>query len=160
MGADLYLGKECEIARKYVEPLFDQAVKLRDKYQRGSVEAKVAQEMVSAVYDAMYPDSAYFRDSYNATSVLWTLGLSWWQDVKPNSRGNLSGKNLKSFRNRVAKAKQNLPTLEELKTKNVTIDDGENSVESWHKYYTEKRAKLLTFLDRAIKERKAIRCSL
>jgi hypothetical protein len=26
---------------------------------------------------------AYFRDSYNMSNVLWTLNLSWWQDVLP-----------------------------------------------------------------------------
>ncbi len=34
-----------------------------------------------AVYDAMYPPTHYFRDSYNDTSLFWKLDLSWWQDA-------------------------------------------------------------------------------
>lgn len=162
MGADLYFGNECDVASRFVKPLFDKAVAIRNKYSSDSAEAKVAQEMVSAAYDALYPEGSYFRDSYNATSVMGTLGLSWWQDCGPllNKAGNLTGENLKKFRKMVASAKQTLPTKEDLLADHASVDDNGNSVASWHEMYTSKRVKLLAFLDRAIKEKKPIRCSI
>lgn len=157
MGADLYLGNECDVASKFVKPLFDKAVALRDKYPRDSAEAKVLQEIVTATYDAMYPEGSYFRDSYNCTSVFGTLGLSWWQDCGKllNKAGNLNGANLVKFRKMVASAKQTLPTKQELLDDHATVaESGENSVESWHEMYARKRTQLLAFLDKAIKTKK------
>mgnify|MGYP001606332948 CR=1 FL=1 len=31
-------------------------------------------------------DDVHFRDTYNASNVLWTLGLSWWQMVARKGR--------------------------------------------------------------------------
>lgn len=162
MGADLYFDKECDLANKYVKPLFDKAVALRDKYPADSAEAKLAQEMVTAAREALYPEASYFRDSYNCTSVLNTLGLSWAQDCGPllNKAGNLAGENLKKFRKIVNSAQQTLPTKEELLADHATVDDNGNNVASWHQMFTTKRVKLLAFLDRAIKEKKSIRCSI
>jgi hypothetical protein len=36
---------------------------------------------VDAMWDAMYPPSHYFRDSYNDWSLLAQIDLSWWRDV-------------------------------------------------------------------------------
>lgn len=38
---------------------------------------KRADELDSLIYSP----SHYFRDSYNEGSLLWSLGLSWWQDI-------------------------------------------------------------------------------
>ena len=99
----------------------------------------------------------YFRDSYNATSVLRTLGLSWWNDVgplldqySPEEDSSLGGDGLQAFRQMVANAEQRLPDKEELFVSNALVDDDENTVESWHNYYREKRERLLKFIDHAI----------
>jgi len=105
----------------------------------------------------------YFRDSYNGTSVLWTLDLSWWQDVTPllNKEGHLTGNNLTKFRDKVANAKQTLPDTNKLKEMGCAVKPrGQESVKGWHKYYTEKKQRLLDFLDRAIKLETYIDCSL
>jgi hypothetical protein len=106
-------------------------------------------------------EDGYFRDSYNGTSVLWTLGLSWWQDVTPllNEEGELGGKNLKKFRDMVLNAKQEMPTESKLKEMYCKID-AEETLESWHNYYTDKREKLLAFLNRAIELNSSIDASL
>ena len=107
--------------------------------------------------------NAYFRDSYNMTNVLWTLGLSWWQDVIPllNEELELKDENLQRFRDQVVNAKQQLPTAEELRENNVEVSDaGENSIENWHRHFVEKRQELSAFLDRAIENNSAILCSL
>src|SRR6185437_1103411 len=44
----------------------------------------------------LHNSKAYFRDSYNLSNVLWTLGLSWWRDVLPflNEQLELKGQKL------------------------------------------------------------------
>ncbi len=107
-------------------------------------------------------EEGYFRDSYNGTSVLWTLGLSWWQDVIPlltEEGGDLEGENLKKFRDMVASAEQELPTEKKLREMWCAITE-EETLESWHNYYKEKRDNLLAFVDRAISLESGIHCSL
>lgn len=99
-----------ETIEKY-QPLFDQAVRHRDSLPRDSKEQDTAQHEVEKYYELMYSEG-YFRDSYNATNVLWTLELSWWRDVTPllSKDRELTGDNLKRFRDQVAGACQSLPT--------------------------------------------------
>jgi hypothetical protein len=59
---------------------FDEAVARRDGLPEDSAARNEAQEDVERLYEKMY-EEGYFRDSYNASSVLWPLGLSWWTDV-------------------------------------------------------------------------------
>jgi hypothetical protein len=95
--------------------------------------------------------------------VLWALGLSWWRDVSPlcNERGDLEGEDLKKFREMVAAANQWLPSRRQLRKNGARVEEtGDNSLEEWHKYYHEKRQKLLCFLDRAIQLNTAVHCSL
>ena len=33
---------------------------------------------IDRYWDAIYAPDAYFRDSYNESSLFWRLGLSWW----------------------------------------------------------------------------------
>jgi hypothetical protein len=37
------------------------------------------QEYVSEAYDILMESPAYFRDSYNDTSLFWVLQISWWE---------------------------------------------------------------------------------
>jgi hypothetical protein len=106
--------------------------------------------------------TGYFRDSYNHSSVLWTLGLSWWQDVASmlNDRSELEGDNLVKFRNMVKDAAQHFPeTLKDLQLKNLSAE-GENPIQSWHDYYVSQKILLLAFLGRAIELNTGIDCSL
>ncbi|HZQ20436.1 MAG TPA: hypothetical protein VFA90_17210 [Terriglobales bacterium] len=104
---------------------------------------------------------AYFRDSYNLTSVLWTLGLSWWQDVLPllDERNELKGQKLKGFRDQVAGARQHLPTAEEFREQNWK-GSSISSLAELHVYYMKKRKGLLAFLDLAIEKGLPVQCSL
>lgn len=111
----------------------------------------------------LYNSKAYFRDSYNMSNVLWTLNLSWWRDVLPflDEQLELKGQKLQDFRDRVASAKQRLPSVEELRKGWVQVSKtGENSLSAWHDYYIKKHQELLIFLDRAIEKHSSIICSL
>ena len=162
MGADLYIEKIHRPLMQQYEPLFEAAVRRRDSLPRDSKDAQAAQRAVTKYYDLMYSEG-YFRDSYNATSVLWRLGLSWWQDVTPLCTINrkLRQDRLRKFRDMVASAKLELPSKEEIEQHNGKVDEqGENSLAEWHKYFVEQRAALLAFLDKAIELNSPVHCSL
>ena len=68
---------------------------------------------------------------------------------------------LEQLREMVARAELKLPSKEELEKELVSVaESGEESLEGWHRYFTEKRAQLLAFLDQAIALGTFIRCSL
>jgi hypothetical protein len=162
MGADLYIEQIHQPLFDKYQPMFEAAVRQRDRLPRGSQEAEAAQALVEKYYDRMYADG-YFRDSYNVTGVLRQLGLSWWRDVIPlcTQAHKLRQDKLRQFRRRVANAPLHLPTLEELKQEHAMVtESGEDSVEAWHRYYRERRDQLLAFLDQAIALNTHIRCSL
>ena len=160
MGADLYIEKLFRPQHNKVRPKFQKACKARDKFYEshggdahrtatyGNEEYKRLQKEVDKWYNLLY-DVGYFRDSYNESSVLWQLGLSWWKDVGAllNKKRNLSGANLKKFRQMVADAP--------LKTEDYPGDDPE--CKGWYKRQKEE---LLKFLDTAIKARLSIHCSI
>ena len=162
MGADLYLESLSDAAQKQWKPEFDRAVEAREQYAalnggllavQDSPSYDALQGEVSRCYEGMY-SSGYFRDSYNGTSVLATLGLSWWADVLPLL-------NKKSYMP-VAKAKQFLKTV-----KGSTQELDRKSYGDWNepwpdiqKYFIEKRARLEAFIEQAIKLKEPILMSL
>jgi hypothetical protein len=160
MGADLYIEAVVGPARKKWEPLFLKAVAERDKHPRGSAAHERLQKDVEEYHGKMRPEDGYFRDSYNATNVLWTVGLSWWQDVVPM----LKGGNLRPLKTRellrMIKSRRQRVTASLIKKQGGAIDKGENTLAGWRKYYTEKLAKLVAFLERAIQMEEDIYCSL
>ncbi len=161
MGADLYIKSIHQPLVDKYGPLFEAAARRRDQAPAGSKEQTKAQRLVDKYYDRMYA-AGYFRDSYNSTNVLVTLGLSWWQDVMPlcNDR-ELEGDNLHRFRDMVAGAEQHLPTREELTARHARVaDTGEDSLAVWHEWFVRKRKQLLAFLDTAIERNSGIHCSL
>jgi len=137
-------------------------VRRRDALPRRSKKVEAAQAEVTKYSDLMYAEGC-FRHSYNVTSVLWRLGLSWWEDVTPlcTQAHRLRGPNLRRFRQMVAQAELKLPSKEELEAKQATVtESGEDSLDAWHRYYREKRDQLLAFLDQAIALNTYIYCSL
>lgn len=94
-------------------------------------------------------DAGYFRDSYNGTNLFWVLGLSWWHDVNLDDEGNMPGEEIKRLRQEVATRAADVSEAR-LRQLHCKIDDGENSVESWRKFFEEKRGRLLAFFDEAI----------
>lgn len=154
MGADLYIRKLQAPVKAEWQPKFDAAVAQRNAAMDDTARA-AAQKLVDESYEHLWGGDHYFRDSYNSTSVLWRLGLSWWQDLEPDVRDedadiNCSPELCRQFLDKVQSAELKLPTRAELIANHAKVDDGENSVEAWHKFYTEHRDNLIAFLKRAI----------
>lgn len=105
-----------------------------------------AQKDVKRYYNLTAPDAGYYRDSYNVTSVLWRLELSWWKDT---AGGKMTPGALKALLAKVKSRKLKPVTEAELKDQHCTVD--ENSVKTWSKFYQNKKRRLVRFLTRAVK---------
>ena len=149
MGADLYLSNEHNELNERLAPKFDDAIAKRDSItDRTSEEYRLYQDRASRIYNQMNPDSCYFRDSYNVSSVLWALGLSWWEDVIPmlTNDGMLKPEKAKALIGMINDADfTNLPK---------DIEDIDEN------YFAEKRKTLVKFLQRSVDEGESVECSL
>lgn len=157
MGADLYINKIREPVKAEWQPKFDAAVELREAAPDDEAR-KAAQKLVDEAYEKIFGGDGYFRDSYNATSILGRLGLSWWQDMEydldseadPNGN-NVSAEACRRFLEKVRSAgAPSVATKAELESRHCAVDDGENNADSWNKYFREKHERLVAFLERAI----------
>jgi len=159
MGADVYLNSLYEKTRDYYQPLFDEAVRKRDtlmlKLNDGRPtnenfnhpEVKKLQEKVSEYYNLMNSEG-YFRDSYNATSLLWVLGLSWWSDVGDmlNKKGELSITKTKKFWKMI----KDRPVTIEAVQKAMGEHQLQDTADEWFEYWVEKRQRLIELLELSI----------
>ncbi len=91
MGADVYLHSRFDDNKRKHSPAFDAAASARDlAANSGKKErAEKLQQEVEAAHDGIYAPDGYFRDSYNKSSLLWQLDLSWWRDVALDEDGFL-----------------------------------------------------------------------
>lgn len=160
MGADMYIKGVYEVNRAKYEPLFEHWVKARDS-ATDPVAKESAQEEVSKFYELMQSEG-YFRDSYNGTNVLNKLGLSWWQDIAKlqNKKGDISVRNAKKFLMLIEPLAVKPMSADELKELHLQVEsDGENSVESWNKYFKDQKEELIKFIKKAIELKKPIEAS-
>jgi hypothetical protein len=160
MGADLYIKSISDKVRAKYKPRFDKAVEMRDQaIKNGDEVVEASSQALVEFYFNKMNGHGYFRDSYNSSSLLWVLGLSWWGDINKmlDKKGNLSVANTKKLLEMIKERKVPNPLV--LNEKMVTIDDGENSLAEWRKYFVKKRVKFIKFLETAISLREPIYCS-
>ncbi len=160
MGADLYRkGSEAFVEKS--QAAFYEAVRLRNEHMEACgcsiayeffpdkvsmcSEVKKLQDKVHEIHDSMYPASHYFRDSYNDSSLLWQLKLSWWGDV--SSKLDESESNEREVTQWL---------LNEVKTRQLPqynkLEDAD--------YFAEKQVQLIKFLSDALESGDSIRYSL
>jgi len=162
MGADIYIRSLSDAGHAKYSKKFDEAVMLRDKAQTAE-EREAAQKLVSKYYEKMYA-RGYFRDSYNATSLFWILGLSWWNDTgnELDEEGRLSVAGCKKL---LAEVKgRAVPSVKQVASylagQNAAVDDGENSPAEWRKFFVNKRRRFIRFLEKAIELNEGLDCSI
>lgn len=117
-------------------------------------------------------EPGYFRDSYNNTSIMWRLGLSWWQLAGVGGAdqakgiqlidddGHMSLVSIKMLRDAVVAAPVKL-------LDRASGDDSEwlsrltdKEVISWNKFFATRKRKLVAFLNSALKNRATISASV
>jgi len=153
MGADLFIESLHNKCYAEWKPQFDEAVKARDLAKGNDKLVEELRAKIDEAYNGMYADG-YFRDSYNTSSVLWQMNLSWWGDVIPMLDENdlLSVEKCKTLRLMIL----GTPILI---ADGWTPEWGE-SREECLAYFQDKRERLIAFLDQAISLNEPIRCSL
>jgi hypothetical protein len=160
MGADLYIRKLSNECRRKNRRNFLRWTRKRDLAGADLVRMKFCQDKVNLYYDKMY-ERGYFRDSYNSTSLMWRLGLSWWQDIGKmvDENNNLTVEKAMELREMVASRPLKLiESVAELKA-NHCDTSGADPVKEWNDYYIKKKQNFLDFLDEAIRLREPIYCS-
>jgi hypothetical protein len=160
MGADLYINSIYQNQRNRYQPKFDYWVSARETYKNAGKQkaAQKAQEKVANYFNKMNGDKGYFRDSYNRTNLLWLFDLSWWRDIGEkliDKDGNLDPENIKQF----CKMLSENETLFEANLEKVELL-GDETREEAETYFRNKYAQLKKFLDRALKRKEPILCSV
>ena len=159
MGADLYIRSLSGECRRKNHRNFKRWVAKRD-LAIDDTRKKVCQDKVSLYHDKMY-ERGYFRDSYNSTSLMWRLGLSWWEDIGKmlDKDGNLTVEKALELKAIVrAKPLKLVANLKELKDMHCNTE-GLDPVKEWNDYYIQKKKDFIDFLDEAIRLRQPIYCS-
>ena len=162
MGADLYIGSLHEKAVEKYQPLIDKAVGKRDKATTDK-EKERWQKEVDRLWEEQNQDS-YFRDSYNDSSLLWQIGLSWWGDITPllNEERYLPLAKVKWFLEKVKVWE--VPAPKDLKFKGPfpAGDDrpSDQELKDWHEYFVKKKRRLEEFLIRCLELEESPSCSL
>jgi hypothetical protein len=164
MGADIYLESKSNACFEKNKPLFDAAVKGRDSLGKhvSKKEKDEAQALVNKYYNAMY-EEGYFRDSYNDSSLLWQLGLSWWTDVGElvNKKGYMPVTKMKKFKTMLEDRDVAIDLGKEEKgTQWGFADCTEAQLKEWYDHFQEKKIELIKMVSVAIELKEPLRCSI
>lgn len=164
MGADLYLNSIFDKQAELYRDKFDKVCELRDSLPEG-VERDRAQEQVSEFYSLMY-EKGYYRDSYNDSSLLNKLGLSWWQDITPllDEEAGLPTKEAEKLLPIISEAMLNLypQKFNQFCADNFPSNtpNRDEEIKRWDSYFKGKFEKLTTMLRMSIELDEPIYCSL
>ena len=158
MGADLYMNKSFKENELKYKPQLDKKLEERNALPEGSDEANKAQEEVGELFNKLYSSEVYYRDSYNHGSLLWSLGLSWWDDVSKyiDDEGDMSPQMAQEFLDVIEGA--DLEVDKEF-LKGAYEDEGWTH-EQCAEYFEKRRQELISFLQKSIDTKSSIGCSI
>ena len=152
MGADLYMNDAYKKREKKLAPQIQEALDNR----KANPDDEDAHQKAMDLYDKLYTTDVYFRDSYNSGSLMWSLGLSWWEDVNEliDNEGDLHPIQI-----------QKLINMVQSKDVNVSDDFKKAMPDEWTdedalKYLNEQLDSLVSFLQKAIDTNDTIGCSV
>ena len=152
MGADLYMNDAYKKREKKLAPQIQEALDNR----KANPDDEDAHQKAMDLYDKLYTKDVYFRDSYNSGSLMWSLGLSWWEDVQEliDNEGDLHPLQIQKL-------------LNIIKSREVSVsnDFKADMPDEWTdedalQYFNEQRDALVSFLQQAIDTNDTIGCSV
>ncbi len=146
--------RSVRMATEYQMPDTFEVPVLNEEEIRVSEALASLQVKVDEIYDFMFPDDGYFRDSYNNSSLFWILGLSWWQDV-----GELTDDES------LLHADGAIQTLREMVMSKVipdevTIEGSDENSKELGDHFKAKKARFIQFLDKALELKQPILASI
>ena len=152
MGADLYMNDAYKKREKKLAPQIQEALDNR----KANPDDEDAHQKAMDLYDKLYTKDVYFRDSYNSGSLMWSLGLSWWEDVQEliDNEGDLHPLQIQKLLNMI-----------ESRDVSVSNDFKADMPDEWTdedalKYLNEQLDSLVSFLQKAIDTNDTIGCSV
>ena len=151
MGADLYSKDYAEFKKKWDAEFGNEWRALTSLETRD----EATQKRIDELYKSMDPPEYYFRDSYNGSSILWRLGMSWWRDVGVLLVDQPEDDTSDNFMNAPPEVCLKLAEMVETATFNpLTQEEVDKegmkgvNLEETNQYYIKKRVKLINFLKR------------
>lgn len=146
MGADIYIYDDDYLSfRKRADEIMD---------QEGGWEKYFSNEEMQAERKSLN-ETRYYRDSYNASSLLWRYGMSWWQlsDQYCDDEGMMGKEGIMAIRQGTS-----YPLDEESIRQDFA--DSPEGPDSWVEYFKEKREQLHAFLQLALDKGAMLYCSV
>ena len=117
-------------------------------------------KMQPALHDAKkILDDCYFYDPYSYLSVMWAMGMSWWQEIIPmlKNDGHLPLDNCE----KLIKILENTDVIPERSIiSDIDRDRAETDENFNQKYMENKKNRLIQFLKKSIDNKVPIYCSL
>ena len=104
-------------------------------------------------------DDCYFYDPYSYLSVMWAMGMSWWQEIIPmlKNDGHLPLDNCE----KLIKILENTDVFPERSIISDIDGDRAETDENFNQEYMEnKKERLIQFLKKSIDNKIPIKCSL
>ena len=104
-------------------------------------------------------DDCYFYDPYSYLSVMWAMGMSWWQEIIPmlKNDGHLTLDNCEEL----IKILENTDVIPERSIISDIDRDRAEIDENFNQEYMEnKKKRLIQFLKKSIDNKIPIKCSL
>ena len=104
-------------------------------------------------------DDCYFYDPYSYLSVMWAMGMSWWQEIIPmlKNDGHLPLDNCEEL----IKILENTDVIPERSIISDIDGDRAETDENFNQEYMEnKKKRLIQFLKKSIDNKVLIKCSL
>ncbi len=146
MGADIYIYDDDYLSfQKRADEICEQEGGWQKYFENKEMQA----ERMSL------NETRYYRDSYNASSLLWRYGMSWWalSDQYCDDENMMGKEGIMAIRQGTS-----YPVNEE----QIRIDfaDHEDGPDSWVQYFKEKREQLHAFLQLALDRDAALYCSV
>lgn len=114
-------------------------------------------------------ETHYFRDSYNQTSLLWRMEMSWWalsDNGYIDENGILNAETVFLLLERYNELSERLfseeatTTWYEQRLKNGTLFSDDEGVEFWFKYFQEKGQRFVEFCQRTLDSNGYWQCSV
>lgn len=156
MGADIYLESKFRKNHDLYKEKFEKAVTARDM-ETNPLERNRLQILVSEYFDKMYSEG-YFRDSYNPSSFMAVIDLSWWVDVVPmlNKKGYLPIKNTRKLLKMIEDRPMTDDRIEaHMKKHNIHTEKVE-----WKKFFKKQHEEFRALLQESIDLKEPLRMSL
>lgn len=162
LGADLYRSDYDE-KTKDAQIAFEKAYKKRDAADTEEEKKRIQEQEVQPAYEALFQHPFYFRDSYNNSSLMWKLELSWWGGAPEYMGPSESEQSMPvpmekwdytMFPSGIRRLEQEVRSRSELLAKNVDELDDEDK-----RYFFDKFDKFLDFLKQAHEGNHTILCS-